>query len=268
MFTHAVASVFGGLPNSNKKKLRGKLIGAKTISSMIYHRVVCGKTLKACVAELGITNLPDNFLVDFDPAVVNEKALDLIWRFADDSNRELLQRLASRQLYKRVYELKIGDIEGGIEYSAVKQALLPLNRLSISSKICETLMDSVHTAMQNKKGAATATITEFEARSRHDELQKAKYPLVVIDFPTRGIPDERNFPEELADPARKYISGFGKKSSTRKTAFHSVKEMQIRSTCFRVFAEPKLHELVVRYLNPDTVRRCVESCIPIFKDRI
>lgn len=158
--------------------------------------------------------------------------------------------------------MKLGDLPN-VEYSAVKAALSPVKRPELAREISLILLDAVYKAMQSKKGAAKETTAETEARTRHLELQKAPYPLVVLDFPVRGLPDERNFPKEIADPARKYISGYGRKAASRRTAFHSVRDMQTRSACMRVFAEPKLHELIVRYLNPDTVRKCVETIIPV-----
>jgi hypothetical protein len=47
---------------------------------------------------------------DSPPAVSGEPALDFVWQFGDASTRELIEKLAQRKLYKRVFELTLGQL--------------------------------------------------------------------------------------------------------------------------------------------------------------
>ncbi len=35
----------------------------------------------------------------------------------------------------------------------------------------------------------------------------------------------------------------------------------------RIFVDPGLHELIIRYLEPDDIQGCVESVVPLIKKR-
>ena len=87
-------------------------------------------------------------------------------------------------------------------------------------------------------------------------------PRIIIDFPIRGIPDERNFPNEISDPVRKYFSGPFSTNGQRQKVFHKLKDLQTRIATIRIFAANELHELIIRYLNPNDVHDCVKHVIP------
>ncbi len=47
-----------------------------------------------------------------------------------------------------------------------------------------------------------------------------------------------------------------------RAVFDNVRDLQIDIATLRVFAEPTLHQLIIRYLDPDEVRACVFEAIP------
>ena len=92
--------------------------------------------------------------------------------------------------------------------------------------------------------------------------------MVVIDFPVRGIPEEKNHPKEVGDPERKYISGSrktlpGMGAQRHRTVFVTVRNLQIGIASVRVFVDKTLHDLVIRYLDPADINGCVEECLPV-----
>lgn len=97
------------------------------------------------------------------------------------------------------------------------------------------------------------------------ELESSKIPLIVIDYPTLGVPDEQNIPSEIGDPFRKYISGPDETTARGREVFDNVRRLQIDIATLRVFSEPKLHELIIRYLDPSDVRACVFEAIPFLR---
>ena len=50
------------------------------------------------------------------------------------------------------------------------------------------------------------SIAEDAARDRVALLRNEKCPLVVIDFPTRGVESDDNVPKEIGDSYRKYFA--------------------------------------------------------------
>ncbi len=299
MFSHAAAATFGPNPSTQRirnteavtatsrvsPQPRGKNVEASSTPSTVptlwlrevevsksllkdvfYYRVVCGHTIARCQEILRKYTLPKSFTGDdAPPAVSSERALEFVWKFADDSHRHLIERLAKRELYTRVFELKVGDLGESEEYSALAADLSASARISLAETLCQRLLNAIHKKMIERGPVESAT--ETEARQRHVRLQESKWPLVVIDFPTRGIPDEKNFPREIGDASRKYISGRARTSAPGRNVFYTVRRLQTALAALRVFAAPELHELIVRYLDPDDVQESVESVIPRIKSQ-
>lgn len=244
------------------KRIRNVTVSSKLIEDLLYYFVICGIPSQSCKTFIK-GNIPPYFF-ETSPAVLNnERALEFLWKFSDDSIRLLIERLAARDLYKRVFEVKLGDLGDSGDYSAVKGDLLPEKRIKISENLSQSFLDSIHTSMSQKGPVVTAT--ETEAKRRYDEIKSYKIPHVIIDFPVKGIPEEKNFPNEIGDASRKYLATHQKQASGKKTVFHMIKEMQSDITSIRVFVAPELHELITRYLDPSDVQACVEEAIPRIK---
>jgi hypothetical protein len=203
--------------------------------------VVCGKSISACQQSLKGRALPKDFFLEPPANIATEKALSFVWRFADDRNRSILERLANRQLYKRVFEVKLGDLGGHIDYSTLKNDLMPQNRVVLADKLEDRMIDSIHKSMAER--GPRESVSENEAKKRHEEISMKSVPRIVIDFPVRGIPDEKNFPGEIGDPARKYLSGPVNQSIPRRNVFYTVRTLQSEIASLRIFAAEELHEL-------------------------
>ena len=64
--------------------------------------------------------MADLFFEDTVPeAIQEERALEFVWRCASDEVRDLVSQLASRHLFKRVFELRMSDIGGQVDYTAM-----------------------------------------------------------------------------------------------------------------------------------------------------
>jgi HD superfamily phosphohydrolase/serine/threonine protein kinase len=261
MFSHATALTFEPL-RTGRHKLRNTLVSAELVSELLYHWVVCGKSTPLVRAELGKSgkNLPTEFNDEPPPTMAGERAIEFVWKFADDKLRRLLERVARRDLYKRIFEIKVSDLGDKGDYSALRNELEAAKRPSIASAIEERFLNAIYKAMAEKGPRDTAT--ENEARTRYQELSRREVPRVVIDFPTRGVPEEDNVPPELSDPARKYTAGRTGTPSAGGKVFHVVRNLQTQKATLRVFAADELHELVVRYLDPATVEACITEVIP------
>ncbi|HST21230.1 MAG TPA: protein kinase [Blastocatellia bacterium] len=257
MFSHAAAATFGQLKGGGRRRLRDSSVSSNIIADLFYHWVVCGKPLSLCLQLVRAT--PKEFSDQPPASLSNERALEFIWKFADDSIRLLVERIGRRELYKRVFEVKLGDLGVHGDYSAIRAEMLPDRRVRLAEELEERFLDSVRKAMSQR--GPTESISEAEAKKRHDALRVKTVSHIVIDFPVRGISEEKNFPAEIGDPARKYLAGPVKPTGERRSVFHTVKQLQTQIASVRVFAAPELHELITRYLDPSDVQACVESVI-------
>lgn len=256
MFAHAASTTFGPLKHG-RRKLRYTQQSESTIRDLLYHWVLCGKTIHETERDFG-KPVPREFAEEAPSSLNGERVLEFVWKFSNEEIRKLLELVGARKLFKRIFELKVGDLGNFADYSGLRSDLQPENRPSLANAIQEKLFNAVYSAMQAR--GPIESLTEEKARERHQELQKGELPLVVIDFPVSGIPNEINFPTELGDPARKYLSG-RPENERRAKVFHVVRELQTQRATLRVFAAKELHELVIRYLAPSTVEACVSEVI-------
>lgn len=261
MFSHATAATLKGLAGG-KITLRGDEIETDLIREYFYFRVVCGLAMKDCKAHVG-SRLPSRFYAEVGGEISSNRAIEFLWNCAEDDIRSLVAAIAGRRLYRRVFELRMADLGEAGDYSALAAELDAKKRVRIAERLRERFLISILKKMQQK--GPVESLAESKAKTRHDELRNSKRPLVVVDFPTRGIPEEKNFPRPIADAARKYISGGTSAAAHGRSIFHTVKRLQVGIASLRVFAAPELHELVTRYLEPHEVQSCVESAVPAIK---
>jgi hypothetical protein len=167
-------------------------------------------------------------------------------------------------LYKRVYEIRTGELGKQIQYSGLQEKLAPNKRPLISETLEGFFLKAIHKKIAQKHGPLEST-SESQARSLAQRLKDSDLPLVVVDYPVRGIPDDKNIPREIGDPSRKYISGASVAVNSSRDVFINVRQLQIDSASVRVFAEPQLHQLIVRYLDPGEVHSCVLEAMPFLE---
>jgi HD superfamily phosphohydrolase len=265
MFSYAANLTFGSLSGS-PTKMRGALLKAENIQELFYQKVILGKSW-AEVRE-GFNRkekrviLSEEFGVEFSAPVSSERAIEFVYRFAEDSTRKLLDRLLARGFYKRAFELRIGEFAG--DYFAVKAEFTPEKKLSNARAIQKRLLDAVDHAMRER--GERDTVAKNAARERLASLRSEDLPLVVIDFPVRAIPPtDLNLPREIGDSYRKYFALPAQKRPESDNVFAVVRRLQMQIAAIRVFVAPEFHELVIRYLRPNDVAGCVTEVLPIAK---
>jgi serine/threonine protein kinase len=263
MFSHAVTLALPNLKGPRVVVRDDKECDLAALQRFFYMRVVCGHWIEQCRRVGFGRSLPAGFFQEPPPDLTGERALEFVWRIGSDAVRELILRLARRELFRRVFELSVGALREHGDYSALCDALSMDKRPAMGLRLGKSFLDSINKKMQQR--GPIESVSESEARRRYGDLVQQSLPLVVVDFPTRGIAHERNFPHAIGDPARKYISGRSPETGTADPIFITVRGMQIRIAAIRIFAARELHELIIRYLDPQDVQDCVESTIPIIK---
>jgi hypothetical protein len=155
--------------------------------------------------------------------------------------------------------MRVSEMGAGTNYSELKSELSPRERVAKAGKLQKGLLLEVLNSMRERGSGETAS--ESAAKKRHEELMASTVPLIVLDFPTRGVPRETNLPLEVGDPARKYFTLPSKANAGDDNVFHTVRTLQERIATFRVFAAPEFHELIIRYLTPKQIKDCVGDVI-------
>ena len=264
MFTHAVSSTFSKMGES-EVLIRRQKIDPAALLEFFYLRVVCGHTLSICrqILRDRKISIPTSFFDDPSSELVGERALEFLWKCSPDPIRELIGKLARRELFRRVFEVQIGDLGERGDYSALREVFDVNERITLCERLRKAFLEAVHKQIQQK--GETESVGESAARKRYGELSRKETPLIVVDFPMRGIAKDINFPRAIGDPERKYISGRSEGTSLGRSVFNIVRRMQIANASVRVFAERDLHELIVRYLEPRDVQEVTESVLPILK---
>jgi HD superfamily phosphohydrolase len=263
MFGYAVASTFD--EKKDKDKYRKVTFTKKQLQELFYFRIVCRQEwAKVFSRVFKEPEIPAIFTEQAPPAIAAESAIEFVWRFAEDRVRGLLGRLATRSLYKRVFDFHLGELGETAEYSKMQNEVLGIRRVVHADKIRKFLTDKIYQRMQERVGPKTTT-SESAARIKLQELAAVDIPLIVVDFPTRGLPEETNIPVEISDPNRKYFSIPPQSRTQSFGVFHDIRRLQTRNAALRVFAAPELHELVVRYLNAEDVRACVGESITMLQ---
>ncbi|NJL71885.1 MAG: protein kinase [Candidatus Competibacteraceae bacterium] len=265
MFVHAAVATFGELAKGGARKIRGVSLNEKKFKELLYRRVICGATWRDCQSEGLIPGDAEGKSKagwgTVPPAEVSgERIIEFLWNFADDSTRQLLVDLARRRLYKRIFEMRVGELGDWANYEKLKSSLSPSKRRDKAKLLQSSILDAILNAMRTR--GTTESLTETAAKGRLDTLRGSTKPLVVIDFPMRGVPNEHNMPHELGDPMRKY--SIVRQSSRRQddNVFHSMRRLQEHMSMIRVFVDPELHDLVIRYLEPEEIFKCVSEQIP------
>jgi HD superfamily phosphohydrolase len=260
MYSQAASNVFSF--SGKQKKFRTSTMSFNTLKEIVYHWVVCEKSLKN--VEVGLKNSMPREMNEEVPSIVSgERAIELIWKFADDNVRKLIENLCKRELYKRVYEISIGELgDGNDNYFKLREELKIQDRHAKANMIGENILNCIGKEMSQR--GAVESITENAAKERLKQLKQSKVPKIVIDFPTRGIPDENNFPTEISDSSRKYLSGPIAGKPTRQI-FSVVRNLQIQGIVLRIYASPDLHELIIRYLETKEVEACIKDVITTLK---
>ena len=80
-------------------------------------------------------SLPKDIYEESPALISREKTIEFVWKFADDKTRVLIERLAKRELYKRIFEVKLGDLGGLVDYSALRTDLMPENRIDLANEL-------------------------------------------------------------------------------------------------------------------------------------
>lgn len=263
MFGYAVAATFD--EKKDRDKYRKVTFTKRQLQELFYFRIVCRQEWsKVCSNVFKEPEMPAIFTEPAPSTIASESAIEFVWRFAEERVRALLVRLSSRFLYKRVFDFHLGELGETAEYSKMQNEILGIRRVTHANNIQKFLTDKIDGRMKERVGPRITT-SEAAARVKLQELVALDIPLIVLDFPTRGLPEETNIPTEISDPNRKYFSIPPQNRAASFGVFHDVRRLQTRNASLRVFAAPEFHELVVRYLNAEDVRACIGESIKMLK---
>jgi HD superfamily phosphohydrolase/serine/threonine protein kinase len=168
MFGYAVAATFGGKRDKDKYRKTG--FTQKQLQELFYFRIVCRQEWSKVFTRIfKDPELPAVLTEPTPPVVASESAIEFVWRFAEDPVRNLLSRLASRSLYKRVFDIHLGELGESAEYSKMQNEFLGTKRVSHSDEIQKLLISKIDARMR-AHGTSGITTSESAARERLQHL--------------------------------------------------------------------------------------------------
>jgi serine/threonine protein kinase len=238
------------------------IIQSSEFPKVYYQRVVCGLPWEEASAELpALLGLIKKGRCS-QSKVRAERAIDLLWLISDSGNRQLIERMATRRLHKRIFEINLGDVGTRVDdtYSQIKEALADSQHTE-KAKALEDLLVTYLLDQAAKASPNTANVVCL--RESVLALSQSGLPLIILDIPTRGVPREKNIPVAIGDSFRKYFK-IAKQChlSPGVKTFEAVQALQQGMACFRVFATPELHEYLVQFLDPESIATAVATILP------
>jgi HD superfamily phosphohydrolase len=238
------------------------IVQCSEFPNVYYQRVVCGLPWQQVGQQLpAMLDLVKEGRCS-ELKVREERAIDLLWLISDTGNRQLIERMATRRLHKRIFEINLGDISSRVDdtYNQIKEALSESEHIkkakALEALLLERLLDQIAKVAETPAKA-------IELESRISNLTHSGIPLIILDVPTRGVPREKNIPVAIGDSFRKYFKiakQFHPSPGVR--TFEAVQSLQQGMACFRVFAAPELHDYIVQYLNPEDIATAITRIVP------
>ncbi len=261
MFSRVAADTFHGLDISSRE-LNGIMLYKSRLKTLFYDRVIFGIPWNKCseLTKYKANKMNAVFNCSIPSSVDHEPVLEFIWRFADVGSRKLLEDLGERRLYKRAFELRLGELGDRADYSAISAHFTHRERTNTARNFQDNLLNTIDDQM--RKHGSTDTAAEHEARLILSQWRSYSGPLFLIDFPSRGVPGpDVDFPLEIVDAVRKYFVMSGREEASEDNFFHSVRTLQQKTAAIRVFCQPDFHNVVARYLTPSTIQNCLSEVI-------
>jgi HD superfamily phosphohydrolase len=180
-------------------------------------------------------------------------ALDFIYKFTNDHGKMLLENVVKRNLFKRIYSKKLS----GNQIS--KLITDYTDRIQISMDIQRKLVE----VAKNEQLQSQLSDTDGELIVRKDLKNLWDNPdidlNILVDFPRDVTISSSNWPDEVGDSSRKFQNN-GRDDSI-EILLNSTNAMLNETACLRIYAEPKYFNIITRYLDPESIERCIKNVI-------
>src|SRR6202043_233272 len=96
--------------------------------------------------------------------VAAEPALEFVWQFSDSRSKKLIERIATRDLYKRVYEIRTGELRDSADYATLQAKFSPQQRIKIADDLEASFFRTIHKKIA-QRGAPRDSVSESQARN-------------------------------------------------------------------------------------------------------
>lgn len=242
-------------------KDRSQTLNDSRRRTFFYQYVVLRKSVEHALSVLthdlvDATDFRNMFLRILE--VTDDRALHFAYVSGNKVAQEMVLRLASRELYKVVFERKVRDHNDrrNIVRQAIPRVLLPEHRVTLGEKLASTFFKALE-AKYNAKQAKSNSETIAHSRMSSSTIHR-----ILVDFPTRAnITKDERYPFEISNTARKHGS-LETVAVKNNQVFQDIGKFMFESCCLRVFAEPEMHFLINKYLSEAEISELVESVLP------
>lgn len=190
-----------------------------------------------------------------------DRTLRFLWKIAGDAHAQgLIEDLMNRRYYRRVIEVPLGSL-------GTERAWLSLvekfknTRLTVEDAVSKALLVLVRKGIQDR-AQETTTLEPIGELERLEVLCQTRPPFLV-DLPLRGWSGGGRRPLFLDDYRRRYFGeNAARVAGTVGTLWDQIDVRMREAACFRVFAHPDVHRILVRVVRVSEVRQTVNEAVP------
>ena len=220
------------LPESASKGSPSKQRKVETRSRVIYNRLSANRT----------PQVPG--------LATDDRTLIFLWKLSTGKATKLLESLMARSFYKRVIEIPLADFK---DHLWLREQFL-FRRDAFQNEIETALLGTLRRSIQDKM-ITRESLKKDDALDRVTEIAK-DHQIFVVDLPLRGWYSGGDNPVYVSDYKRRHFRasvGAGRGVDADTIWSHYVNEMMLRIAFFRVFCEPRVHQVLTRVLTTEDI---------------
>lgn len=202
-----------------------------------------------------------NYLLDSQRVAIQNKGADAVIQFfyvySSPLARRLIEDALGRRVYKRVFERSLSSLSAG-NLEKLSQFFSGKGRIEHARALSHKLKGHLRQTIQNVS-QIRASVQFDPLWKRVEEIYSETLPF-VFDMPTRAITDQGELPEIVPDFERKYFPHVaGDPQKPVSLVWKVIPELIRGSAVFRIFCEPRLHEILRDVMPPDELSKVIAA---------
>jgi HD superfamily phosphohydrolase len=194
----------------------------------------------------------------------DDKTLRFLWKLSTGKSRLLISDLIARNYYKRVIEIPLGELNerSWLDLSA---RFAGEKRIDLHQKIEAALKNTLITAIQDQIPTRESLVRD-EVLETVTSVSAEKF-IFIPDLPLRGWTASGQEPIFVSDYKRRHFrTSVGLHLQDKSgTLWSDMGVMMRRIAFFRVFCEPRIHQIVTRVLKPSAIQVALSDQLPELK---
>jgi len=193
-----------------------------------------------------------------------DKTLRFLWKLSTTKPRMLISDLITRSYYKRIIEIPLGELNEN-SWMNLKERFTGEKRIDLQQKIEEALKNTLITAIQDQMQTRESLVRD-EVLESVTRISSERF-IFIADLPLRGWTASGQEPIFVSDYKRRHFrTSVGLHLQDKSgTLWSDMGKMMRRIAFFRVFCEPRIHQIMTRVLKPNAIQAALSEQLPELK---